>query len=82
MGNYYTKMGALKVVDPTAWQKEIKKAMKNSKGRVKAAAESLGVSDRQLFRWLADPVFTNVVRAPIGEPLHGRRGEPRRVDGD
>ncbi|MBI2389499.1 MAG: hypothetical protein HYV09_07875 [Deltaproteobacteria bacterium] len=40
--------------------------MRGAGGRVPAAAEALGISTRQLFRWLDDPALANVERAAVG----------------
>jgi len=69
-----TQIGALKFVDRVAWKKQIRDAMKSVDGRVPDAAKALGVSDRQLFRWLAEEDMTNIPRAEFGLPRDGKRG--------
>lgn len=61
-----TNLGALKCVDPTAWKTKIKEAMALKNGHVSDAAKLLDVSERQLFRWLAEPVLSDIKRAPTG----------------
>jgi hypothetical protein len=52
--------------------------MTASAGNVRVAAESLGVSWRQMMRWLAEPEFADVprsdpkARAKRAPPLSGR----------
>lgn len=59
-------LGALRVVDPEKWSRAVRKAMRDAQGRVPTAAESLGVSPRQLFRWLDDPLLHGIERAAQG----------------
>ncbi len=59
-----TRTGALRMVDPTAWVREVRGAMRAAEGRIPDAAKELGVSMRQLFRWLDDPALRDVPRAP------------------
>jgi len=59
-------LGALRVVDPEAWEKAVRKAMKAAKGGLPEAAEALGITSRQLSRWLDDPRLSDVPRAPVG----------------
>ncbi len=56
-------LGALRLVDPEKWSREVRKAMRAAGGRVPDAAETLGVSKRTLFRWLDDPLLEDVQRA-------------------
>jgi hypothetical protein len=56
-------LGALRVVDPAKWAREVKKAMRAAGGRVPDAAEALDVSTRTLFRWLDDNLLEDVERA-------------------
>lgn len=46
-------IGALKVVDPARFEREIRSAVRKTEGNVELAAEILDVSPRTLFRWLA-----------------------------
>ena len=66
MSGKISQMGALRVVSRGAWEAKVRKAMELSSGRVPDAAEALGVSTRQLFRWLEEPCFSNVPRATNG----------------
>jgi DNA-binding NtrC family response regulator len=59
-------LGALRILDPDKWERTIRKAMKDAKGRIPDAAETLGIGVRQLFRLLTDPRLSNVERAPPG----------------
>lgn len=52
--------------DTEKWAREVKRAMRDAGGRVPVAAEALGISPRQLFRWLEDPALADVERAPVG----------------
>jgi ActR/RegA family two-component response regulator len=61
-----TPAGALRIVDPVKWARAVKKAMRDADGRVPDAAKALGVSRRQLYRWLMEPAFADVERAPVG----------------
>lgn len=61
-----TNLGALRCLDANAWKVQIESAMKTAGGRISDAAKALDVSERQLFRWLAEPIFVNVKRAPTG----------------
>lgn len=61
-----TPIGALRVLDPVAWGARIRKAMTEANGEVDRAAAALEVSPRTLFRWLEDPTFKRVTRAPVG----------------
>jgi transcriptional regulator with PAS, ATPase and Fis domain len=62
------RLGALRLVDPTAWATEIRETMKKHDGRVPAAAAELKVSPRQLWRWLANQMLADVQRAREGNP--------------
>lgn len=57
-------LGALRVLDAEKWARTVRKAMRDADGRIPDAAEGLGVSIRQLFRWLGDPLLADVKRAP------------------
>lgn len=59
--------GALKILDPVKWERNVKMAMKQAAGRIRDAAEILGVCERQLYRWLKEPQFANVERAGNGK---------------
>jgi transcriptional regulator with PAS, ATPase and Fis domain len=61
-----TPAGALRIVDPAKWARAVKQAMRAAGGRVPEAAKALGVSRRQLYRWLMEPAFADVARAPVG----------------
>lgn len=79
-------IGGLRFWKPEEWEKTIRSAMAKADGRVEEAAKALGVSTRQLFRWLKEPTFADMPRAPVGlhraapAPLPARRR--RRVDRD
>lgn len=49
----FTKIGALRLINPKLWKEQIRQAMHDADGRVGDAADKLGVSPRQLFRWLS-----------------------------
>ncbi len=74
-----SQLGALRLIDPTQWKKKIRAAMNAANGRVGAAAEALEVSQRQLFRWLAEDELKDIKRAETGLPLDGHRGR-RKVE--
>ena len=61
-----TELGALRVVDSAKWARTVKRALKAHGGRTADAAEELGISVRQLFRWLGDPLLADVKRLPAG----------------
>lgn len=61
-----TRLGGLRAADPKAWVREIAKAMKDSDGRIREAAKALGVSGRQLSRWLAEPACAHIPRVAKG----------------
>jgi ActR/RegA family two-component response regulator len=63
-----TPLGALKIVDPGEWERQIRAAMNHNDGRVREAAADLGVHSRTLWRWLQEPAFRNLERAPTGRP--------------
>lgn len=68
-----TPIGALKVADPVKWKATVRDALNKAGGRIAAAAEALGVSGRQLSRWLAeDP---DLPRASPGRPWPEGQGE-------
>ena len=66
-----SKIGALKIVDQVRWVEVIFEAMREAKGRIPDAALTLGISERQLYRWLQDEEFKDVERVPDGEPRPG-----------
>lgn len=74
-----TQVGAMKIADRTEWKKQIRVAMKDADGRVADAAKSLGVSERQLFRWLAEDDMKTIPRAEFGLPRDGKRGRRAKV---
>lgn len=47
-------VGALKVVDPARFAREVQSAIRKADGNVEIAAEILDVSPRTLFRWVAE----------------------------
>ena len=47
-------VGALKIVDPPRFAREVQSAIRKTDGDVETAAEILDVSPRTLFRWLAE----------------------------
>lgn len=59
-------VGALRIVDPAKWEATVRREMRKAEGRIPVAAEALGVSVRQLSRWLAD--LPDVPRAAPGRP--------------
>jgi ActR/RegA family two-component response regulator len=61
-----TPAGALRIVDSAKWVRLVKRAMREAGGRVPDAARALGVSRRQMYRWLMEPAFAAVARAPVG----------------
>lgn len=48
-----SKIGALRISSPTKWRTAVRKSLKEAKGDLTAAATALGVSRRQLSRWIA-----------------------------
>lgn len=63
-----TKLGAIRILDREKWITLVTKAMKRAEGNRHSAAKLLGVSWRQLCRWLEDPDLADVVRAGPGRP--------------
>lgn len=63
-----TQIGALKIANPAMWERRIRDAMRDAGGSIPKAAENLGVSQRMLFRWLADPFLADVPRRAEGRP--------------
>lgn len=61
-----TRLGALRLVDPARFEKELRRALRASGGHLAPAAEAIGVSTRQLARWLAE--LPDVPRAAPGRP--------------
>lgn len=61
-----TTMGALRAGDRPAWVKAVKTAMREARGGIPEAAAKLGVGVRSLFRWLSEPEFADVKKAPAG----------------
>lgn len=61
----YTRLGALRYIDPKQWEKEIRAAMRGV-ANIQTAADKLGVSKRQLQRWLDE-------LPEIERPAAGRR---------
>ncbi len=61
-----SETGALKILDPAKWEALVRREMKRADGRIPVAAEALGVSVRQLHRWLSE--LQGVERAPPGRP--------------
>lgn len=60
-----TRLGALRVVDPKQWEREIRAAMRDTP-TIQAAADKLEVSKRQLQRWLDE--LPAIERPPEGRP--------------
>jgi transcriptional regulator of acetoin/glycerol metabolism len=60
------RLGALKIVQPEKWARELRKAMKAAEGRIPDAAAALGVHERTLYRWLDEPEFKDVDRVAVG----------------
>jgi len=61
-------INALRLLHPVAFVELIYQTMSEHEGRIPAAAEALGVSQRALYRWLRESTFAGVVRAPRGKP--------------
>jgi hypothetical protein len=79
-GTMISMLGALRHVNPREWERRIRVAMRAAAGRIPAAAEQLGVSKRQLFRWLGLPQFADLERVEHGLPMDGvRRGRPKKA---
>jgi hypothetical protein len=76
-----TRLSALRAIDPIAWERQIKSAMLETNGRISDAAEILEVSERSLFRWLAESMFKDVERAPSGVQRDGTVGRKPNPDG-
>lgn len=68
-----SQMGALRILNRSAWEKKIRTAMLNAEGRIPDAAVALAVGARQLFRWLEDEVFADVHRVENGLPRDGNK---------
>ena len=61
-----TALGAMRVLNRDRWLATLRKALEDTGGRIPAAAKALGVSVRQLSRWLAeDPTLP---RSKPGRP--------------
>lgn len=58
-----TRLGALRVADRKKWEREIRAAMRNT-ATIQDAADALGVSKRQLQRWLDE--LPEIERPPEG----------------
>lgn len=69
-----TTMGALKIADRATWERKLRMAMLRAKGSVPAAASALGVSRRQLERWLGEDAFSGLPRVAAG-PVPGSKHE-------
>jgi len=68
-----TELGALRIVDPKAWAKRVLDALREADGNRTHAAAALGITHRQMMRWMQDPLLE---RAP--EPKPGNlTGRPR-----
>lgn len=67
------RIGALRVVDPAQWEREIRRAMSRAEGRIPDAAFHLGIHRRTLFRWLQEPRLADVPRVAHGEPRPGNK---------
>lgn len=60
-----TKIGSLKYSDPVKWTSEIYSALQASNGFLDDAADRLGVSKRQLIRWIKEqPSYVQALVAP------------------
>lgn len=57
-------IGALRLADPDKWAATVRDVMARTDGRIPEAAQELGISERQLFRWLDDPLLEGIERAP------------------
>lgn len=77
-GTTMTRLNALKKVDPDAWEKQIRAAMKKAKGRVSDAAALLECSTRSLFRALEE--LPDIPRAAYGLPRDGKRGRRKKPE--
>jgi len=62
-------MGALKIVDPSKFEATLRREMKRSDGYLAPCAEAMGVSKRQLARWLDE--YPDIPRAPAHRPTKG-----------
>lgn len=61
-----SEAGALKILNREKWDALVRREMKRADGRIPVAAEALGISVRQLHRWLAE--LDSINRAPPGRP--------------
>lgn len=61
-----SKLGAMRLTDPATFNEKIRSAMARAKGRIPDAADALGVSARQLRRWLDSPELRATPRVPNG----------------
>jgi hypothetical protein len=48
------KLCALAIADPDQWEARVRGALVAERGNVAAAAKALGISGRQLWRWIAE----------------------------
>jgi len=65
-----SELGALRIVAPDKWAAKVKRALREADGHIAPAAEALDVSQRTLFRWLAeerDGLLKGAVVAPTGK---------------
>lgn len=70
-----TELGAMRRFNRAAWVARIRAALEAADGKSEPAAEALGVSQRQLMRWLAEGDFDDVKGKP-GRPW------PKKDDAD
>ena len=72
-------LGALRIVDHKAWVRQIRAALKAHGCNLSHAAKHLGVSDRSLWRWTADPAFRDLVPTSTGDAPRERDPEATHV---
>lgn len=66
------------MLNPAAWAQRVAAAMTAAEGYADVAAQALGVSSRQLHRWLDDPLLAHVPRAPNGRcRSYANAGRPK-----
>ena len=73
-----TAMGVLRLSNRAAWEKRVREAMVKAHGSVPEAAGLLGISRRQLERWLGEKMFLGLPRTIKGPVPGSRRTEPIR----
>jgi len=71
-------LGALRMVAPEEWERQIRDAMSKHEGRPDEVCAELGVSRSALYRHLRDPRLKDIERAPLGRPPNNPKVVRRR----